>query len=174
MLGPVKNEERDRFGLPRHWTFLDDDQQFNERMAATEVFVRDAVEALIHQVLDHKTAKRILLEELDRHRPLRKSPGRPPDKKKNAALVDEFERQRKLGLSIHDATCAAADELELAQKGKKKVKGEAFERRIRRQRKKLAETAQRDETAQRASEEALKKFSPLLIEEILSEPKADT
>ena len=42
--------------------------------------------------------------------------GRPPDKEKNAARVAEYKRQKELGLSTHRATCAAADELEFAQK----------------------------------------------------------
>jgi hypothetical protein len=91
-------------------------------MAATEAFVRDAVEAVIRQVDDHKGAERMFLEEFGYRRPRRKSPGRPPDKEKNAAMLAEWKRQKDLGLSTHHATCAAADELEFAQKGKKKSK----------------------------------------------------
>jgi hypothetical protein len=175
---PMGLEERDRFGLPMQGgSFLgEDERQFNERMAATEAFVRDAVEAVIRQVDDHKVAERMFLEEFGYRRPRRKSPGRPPDKEKNAAMLAEWKRQKDLGLSTHHATCAAADELEFAQKGKKKVKGESLERRLRRQREKLAklaEAARSAEAARLAYEEYLKKLPSVWFEEIGSELKAD-
>jgi hypothetical protein len=167
---PPGEQPRDRFGLPIHWTFTDGD--FDERVSATEALVRDSIESVIRQVGDHETAKRMFLEEFGYRRPRRKSPGRPPDKEKNAAMLAEWKRQKDLGLTTHHATCAAADELEFAQKGKKKVKGESLERRLRRQREKLAklaEAARSAEAARLAYEEYLKKLSPLLIDEIRSE-----
>jgi hypothetical protein len=140
-------------------------------MAATKAFARDAVEAVIRQVDDPKMAEHMFLEEFVQRRPRRKSPGRPPDKKKNAALLAEYKRHEELGLSTHCATIAAADELE-----SKKVKGESLERRLRRQREKLTKAAAKHEAAQRACEEArldyvnhLKRLTPLLIDEIGSE-----
>jgi hypothetical protein len=98
-----REEERDQFGLPMLGGSIlgEDERQFNERMAATEAVAGAVVEAVIRQAADYKMAERIILEQLRLRRPRRKSPGRPPNKEKNAARFAEYERQKERGRSTH-------------------------------------------------------------------------
>jgi hypothetical protein len=139
-------EERDRFGLPLIWSFIDDDQQFNERIAATKAFVAEAVEAVIRQV-GRKGARALFLKAL-RTPP----PGRTPKKEANERQLAAYYRQIALGLPPDRAARAAAEELATRPNDD----AESFAHQIR-------TLVRKHETAkQRAEQEAewLKKLSP--------------
>jgi hypothetical protein len=142
-------EERDRFGLPMHWSFIEDEQQFSERMAATKAFVSDAVEAVIRQV-GRKAARQMFLKAL---RPT--PPGRQPDEKENALLLATYDRQIALRVLPRHAARAAADEM--ATRPNDDVASIAKHIRTL--------VKDRTEVARRAEQEAawLKKLSPLLL-----------
>jgi hypothetical protein len=152
-------EERDRFGLPMIWSLLDDDQQFNERITKTKVFVADAVEAVIRQV-GREEARRMFLKVLKRP-----SPGSQPNKRENARRLEMYDRQIALRIQPRRAAGAAAEDLATGPNDDV----ESIAKHIR------TLVKERAKAARRAEEEAqrLKKLSPLLIDEIERERKTD-
>jgi hypothetical protein len=83
------DDARDEFGLPRRWTFFDED--FDERIALTEAFVEKAVAAVLRQVDDRKTAERMFRAALVRQ--TAKPKGRPPKQKVNDDLREQVTRK---------------------------------------------------------------------------------
>lgn len=105
-MGQQEREERDQFGLLINWSFLCETMQaFNERMAATEAFARDAADAVMRQV-GRKGARALFLKAL-RTPP----PGRTPKKEANERQLAAYYRQITFGLSPDRAARAAAEEL---------------------------------------------------------------
>jgi hypothetical protein len=103
-------EERDRFGLPMHWSFLaEDERQFDARVAATNILARDGVEAVMRQV-GRKEAKRLFAAAL---RAPRK--GKQRDAKWNEALVAAYDQSIAHGVP---STRAARDAAERMADGK--------------------------------------------------------
>jgi hypothetical protein len=100
--------ERDQFGLLINSSFLCETmQEFNERMAATETFARDAADAVMRQV-GRKGARALFLKAL---RP--PPPGRQPDEKANARLLEAHDRQITFGVPARRAARAAAKQIDI-------------------------------------------------------------
>jgi hypothetical protein len=99
-------EERDRFGLPTRSSFLsEDDRQFSERMAATNILVREAAEAVMRQV-GRKEAKRLFAVALGAPRK-----GKQSDAKWNEALLAAYDRAIARGVPTTRVARAAAEEM---------------------------------------------------------------
>jgi hypothetical protein len=147
------DDARDRFGLPRRWTFYDGD--FDERMAATEAFVKDAVEAVLRQV-DRETAERMFREELDRQT-AKPRQGRRPDQEVNDDLLAQVERKVAQGESLTAAIKAVS--AEVRAQGEKAL---SIERRIWRQIEKQDEATKLAEEAAKRAEEARRAWAALI------------
>jgi hypothetical protein len=152
------DDAKDKFGLPRRGTFFDED--FDERMAATEAFVKDAVEAVLRQVVDRKTAERMFREELDRQTGKPRQ-GRPPDRDENDYLLAEVERQKARDMSKTKAVRAVA---EMAATPKQKAAGRVgtIERQTWRLIAKHKEAAKLAEEAAKRAEEARRAWAALI------------
>jgi hypothetical protein len=107
-MGQQESDQRDQFGLLINWSFLcETEQEFNERMAATEAFTRLAANAVTRQV-GRKGARALFLKAL---RP--PPPGRKPDEQANARLLEAYDRQIALGVPPRRAALPAAKEINI-------------------------------------------------------------
>jgi hypothetical protein len=148
------DDARHKFGLPRHWTFLDED--FDERMAATEAFIKDAVEAVLCQVVDRKAAERMFREELDRQTATPQQ-GRPPEQEVNDELLKQVAHWMESGISKTSAVRTVAAEWATPEENP-----ESVETRIWRGLNRHKKAAELGEEAAKRAEEARRAWAALI------------